>query len=84
MPKFDGTITLGNIITFFTVVGAVAVAWSNQNERISRVEMGFQTIEKTDIRQDADIRALKSDIRDALAEIKADIKDLRVDIKAKK
>lgn len=84
MPKFDSTVTLGNVITFLTMVVAIVAAWSAQNERISRVEMNFQSIEKTDIRQDADIRSLKSDIRDALAEIKSDIKDLRADLKGKK
>ncbi|MFM9880901.1 MAG: hypothetical protein ACKVOO_10885 [Burkholderiaceae bacterium] len=84
MPKFDATITLGNVITFITVLAAVAGAWSSQNERISRMEMSHQSLEKTDARHDADIRSLKNDIHDALAEIKNDIKDLRNDIKGKK
>jgi uncharacterized protein involved in high-affinity Fe2+ transport len=79
--KFDNTVTLGNVLTAVGMAVGFAVYVNMQEVRVSRVEQAQISAKEADIRHEADIRALRDDIKGSLAEIKSDIKDLRSDFK---
>ena len=82
--KFDNSFTTGNLLTIVTIAIAGAGTYAAQTERISRLEVAQENARATDVRQEADIRELKSDIKASLAELKVDIKEVRIELTKRK
>lgn len=81
---YDGTITLGNILTAVTIAIAGGAAWTNSSERHARSEQSISVLRENDARHEAELRTIKADNREVLLEIKADIKEMRNDMRRDK
>lgn len=72
--KLEGaTINLATLITVVGLAGSAAVAYSQNNERLVRIEAEKVSLREANDRQDKELRELRGDIKDSLREIKQEI-----------
>ena len=72
-PKLGGGISLGNIITIFTGVIAIAAAWGSIQENIRALA---QRVDKGELRDEETSRAITS-MSGAIIELRTDQKAMR-------
>lgn len=73
LMKYDGTITMGNLITAFTALISVGVAWGTMDSRVSAQsdKLGAQATQ---------FAQAITEVRESIKEQKSDLKDLQKSI----
>lgn len=77
MPRFDKTITLGNILTIIALVGAaLTLAFGNPGDYI-RVEARVTALEKADANAQQRMLEFRRDMQQGFADVRSDLRELR-------
>lgn len=72
---FDGTINAGHLLTFFSLIAALAIGWNTMDKRVAVLERDNEHQNRRDAAQD-------SAIREGIFEIKGMVKDVQRSVDA--
>lgn len=74
---FDPTINAGHVLTFLSVIAAVAATWSTLDKRVVVLERDMTYQSSRDAAQDAAIRDKFDEIRESLRDMKQQVSEIR-------
>lgn len=74
--KYEPTITLGNILAALTMLGGATAAWTSMSREVERTQGQIAVVHESTVRQDLEMRDLRSDTKQAINELRSDIKEL--------
>jgi predicted nuclease with TOPRIM domain len=73
MKLEETTVKITTLIGMASLMIAMAVGYSQANERMARIEAEKTSLREANKRQDDELRELRTDIRELIKDIKADI-----------
>lgn len=75
--SFDPTVNAGHILTFVSLIAALAIGWTTLDKRVVILEEAKLYQAKRDDSQDAAIGEKLTEIRDAVKDVRHGIDELR-------